>query len=158
MNLTKNFTLEELIASPTAKRLGISNTPTATGKAKLKLLAENILQPIRDAYGKSIIVTSGYRCTKLNSVVGGASTSDHIYCCAADIRSVSDTTGDNKRLWEVVVWLYKQGKLPNLKQCINEYVFDWIHVSFQDGRTSKRGQFLDAKKSGGKTVYVTSRI
>ena len=158
MNLTKNFTLEELIASPTAKRHGIKNTPSETGKAKLATLAKEILQPIRDAYGKSIIVTSGYRCTKLNSIVGGAKTSDHIYCCAADIRSVSDTAEDNKTLWEVVVRLWKQGRLPKLKQCINEYNYDWVHVSFQDGRTTKRGQFLDAKRSNGKTVYVTSRI
>lgn len=157
MNLTKNFTLEELVASAAAKRHGIKNNPSETGKAKLATLAKEILQPIRDAYGKSIIVTSGYRCTKLNSIVGGAKTSDHIYCCAADIRSVSDTVEDNKTLWEVVVRLWKQGRLPKLKQCINEYGFDWVHVSFQDGRTTKRGQFLDAKKSGGKTVYVTSK-
>ena len=158
MNLTKNFTLEELTASAAAKRHGIKNTPSETGKAKLATLAKEILQPIRDAYGRSIIVTSGYRCTKLNSIVGGAKTSDHIYCCAADIRSVSDTTEDNKTLWEVVARLWKQGRLPKLKQCINEYGFDWVHVSFQDGRTTKRGQFLDAKRSNGKTVYVTSRI
>ncbi len=158
MNLTKNFTLEELCASPTAKRLGIKNTPRNTGEEKLSILARDILQPIRDAYGKAVVVTSGYRCGKLNEVVGGAKNSDHVYCCAADIRSTSDTPEDNKRLWEIVVWLYKQGKLPTLKQCINEYGFDWIHVSFQDGRTSKKGQFLDAKRVGGKTQYVTSKI
>lgn len=158
MNLTKNFTLEELTASATAKRHGIRNVPSKDGQAKLATLAKEILQPIRDAYGRSIIVTSGYRCAKLNSIVGGAKTSDHIYCCAADIRSVSDTKEDNKVLWEVVVRLWKQGRLPRLKQCINEYGFDWVHVSFQDGRSGKLGQFLDAKKSGGKTMYVTSKI
>ena len=158
MNLTKNFTLEELVASPAAKRHGIRNTPSETGKAKLGTLAKEILQPIRDAYGRAIVVTSGYRCAKLNELVGGAKNSDHVYCCAADIRSVSDTVEDNKALWEVVVRLWKQGKLPTLKQCINEYNFDWIHVSFQDGRTNKRGQFLDAKRVNGKTVYVASKI
>lgn len=154
MNLTKNFTLEELCASPTAKRLGIKNTPSKTGEEKLSILARDILQPIRDAYGRAIVVTSGYRCTKLNSLVGGAKASDHIYCCAADIRSVSDTVEDNKALWEVVVRLWKQGRLPSLKQCINEYGYDWIHVSFQDGRTSKKGQFLAAKRVNGKTQYT----
>ncbi len=158
MNLTKNFTLEELIASDIAKRYGIKNTPSETGKAKLATLAKEILQPIRDAYGRAIVVTSGYRCTKLNSIAGGVNNSDHVHCCAADIRSVSDTREDNKALWEVVVRLWKQGKLPKLKQCINEFNYDWIHISFQDGRTSKLGQFLDAKKSGGKTVYATSKI
>ena len=158
MNLSKNFTLEELTASTIAKRYGISNTPSATGKDKLGILARNILQPIRDAYGSPIVVTSGYRSKRVNEIAGGASSSDHIYCCAADIRSVSDTVEDNKRLWEVVVWLYKQGKIPTLKQCINEYGFDWIHVSFQDGRTAKKGQFLDARRVNGKVQYTVSRI
>ena len=158
MNLSRNFTLEELTASPTAKRLGIANTPSQTGREKLAILARNILQPIRDAYGAPVVVTSGYRCTRLNTAVGGAKTSDHIYCCAADIRSQSDTVEDNKRLWETVVRLWKEGKIPSLKQCINEYGYDWIHVSFQDGRTSKRGQFLDAKRVKGKTIYTNSVI
>lgn len=158
MELTKNFTLEELTASPTAKRLGISNTPSQTGKEKLAVLARNILQPIRDAYGAPVVVTSGYRCTRLNAAVGGAKTSDHIYCCAADIRSQSDTVEDNKRLWETVVELWKEGKILSLKQCINEFGYDWIHVSFQDGRTSNRGQFLDAKRLNGKTIYNNSKI
>jgi len=158
MELTKNFTLEELTASPIAKRYGISNTPSQTGKEKLAVLARNILQPIRDAYGAPVVVTSGYRCTRLNTVVGGAKTSDHIYCCAADIRSQSDTVEDNKRLWETVVKLWKEGKIPMLKQCINEFGYDWVHVSFQDGRTSKRGQFLDARRVKGKTIYNNSKI
>lgn len=158
MNLTKNFTLEELCSSPTAKRLGIPNVPSATGKSKLSMLAKNILQPIRDAYGKPIVVTSGYRCVKANEAVGGAKNSDHVYCCAADIRSVSDTVEDNKKLWEVVVNLWKQSRLPMLKQCINEFNFDWIHVAYQDGRSTKRGQFLDAKKVNGKTEYIYSKI
>ena len=158
MFLTKNFTLEELVASDIAKRYGISNTPSAKGKAKLGILARNILQPIRDAYGKPIVVTSGYRCGRVNEIAGGANTSDHIYCCAADIRSVSDTVEDNRELWQVVVRLWKEGKLPTLKQCINEFYYDWIHVSFQDGRTSKRGQFLDATRISGTTGYVLSKI
>lgn len=158
MRLTANFTLEELTASPAAKRHGIRNVPSDTGAEKLATLARQILQPIRDAYGRAVVVTSGYRCTRLNTLVGGAKASDHIYCCAADIRSVSDTVEDNKALWDVVVRLWKDGKLPLLKQCINEFGFDWIHVSFQDGRTNKRGQFLDAKRVNGKTMYVASKI
>jgi len=158
MNLTKNFTLEELTDSHIAKRYGIKNAPSETGKAKLAILAKEILQPIRDAYGKAIIVTSGYRSGKVNEIAGGVKNSDHVYCCAADIRSVSDTVEDNKRLWETVVRLWKEGKIPTLKQCINEYNYDWIHVSFQDGRTAKRGQFLDARRVKGKTIYNNSKI
>ena len=60
--LTQNFTLEELIASPTAKMKGINNTPNARVIESLKHLCEEILQPIRNKFGKPITVTSGYRC------------------------------------------------------------------------------------------------
>jgi len=158
MRLTKNFTYEELIASPTAKRFGIDNSPSKTAAGNLQMLANEILQPIRDAYGKSIVVSSGFRCPRLNAAVGGSATSDHKFGCAADIRSMSDTPTDNRKLWRVVVDLWKAGKLPRLKQCINEYGFDWVHVSIQDGRTSKLGEFLDAKRINKKTTYSSSGI
>ena len=57
MKLTKNFSLEELIFSVTANNHGIDNTPNAEAKAALKRLAVEVLQPIRDAWGKPIKVT-----------------------------------------------------------------------------------------------------
>ena len=74
-HLTDNFTKEELIASATASRLGIDNTPTKEAESKLYLLATTILQPLRDLYGKPIKVSSGYRCKALNKAVGGVTTS-----------------------------------------------------------------------------------
>jgi uncharacterized protein YcbK (DUF882 family) len=73
--ITKNFTLSELVASDTATRLGIDNVPDKKAEANLRLLATTILQPLRDRYGKPIIVTSGYRCTALNKAVGGVASS-----------------------------------------------------------------------------------
>lgn len=73
--ITKNFTLSELVASDTATRMGIDNSPDEEVEKKLRLLATSILQPLRDRYGKPITVTSGYRCSKLNKAVGGVSTS-----------------------------------------------------------------------------------
>ena len=96
---SKNFTYEELVNSATAKRLKIDNTPNEEQKEKLKRLAVEILQPIRDKYGKPIVVTSGFRCAKLNNAVGGAKTSQHCKGEAADIRSVSDTRKDNFELF-----------------------------------------------------------
>ena len=58
---TKNFSYDELIASSTAKRLGLDNTPNEDEKAKLRKLAEAILQPIRDNWRSPIIVNSAYR-------------------------------------------------------------------------------------------------
>ena len=62
MYLTNNFTLEELVASATASRLKIDNTPSKEEYCKLCLLAIKILQPLRDAYRKPIRISSGYRC------------------------------------------------------------------------------------------------
>ncbi len=153
MILTKNFTLEELINSPTAKRLGINNTPNKQQQENLKKLCQIVLQPIRDKYGKSIVVSSGFRCKLLNQKVGGSATSDHCYGNAADIRSVSDSKQDNKALFDLIKSMILKGEIV-VKQLINEFDYDWIHVSFQEGRTTKKNQILKAIKQGGKTVYV----
>lgn len=85
-NLSKNFSLEELIASTTVKNKNINNTPSNDVVNNLKRLCTEVLQPIRDKYEKSIIVSSGYRCSKLNTTVGGSKTSQHSYGQAADIK------------------------------------------------------------------------
>ena len=62
MYITANFTMEELVASATANRLKIDNTPSKEEYCKLCLLVCKILQPLRDAYKKPIRISSGYRC------------------------------------------------------------------------------------------------
>ena len=143
----KYFTINELTASATAKRLGISNNPTAEITAALERLVKNVLDPLREAWGAPIIVTSGYRSVKLNKAVGGAKTSQHCYGQAADIRTVSDLPEDNKRLRDLIVEL----NLP-IDQLIDEYGCDWIHVSHR--ASGNRGQLLSAIRKGGKTVYI----
>lgn len=141
MNLTANFTLEELTASTTARRLGITNTPPQSAINNLRQLCLNVLQPLRVAYGKPIIVTSGYRCKELNSAVNGAQNSDHVYGNAADIRTVSDLPADNKKLFDLACKMIRDGRIT-VKQCIDEYGYNWIHLSWQDGRTTKKNQIL----------------
>lgn len=145
----KYFTIEELTKSATAKKKGIKNTPNATEKANLIALVENILDPLREAYGKPIIVTSGFRCEKLNKAVGGAKTSQHCKGQAADLRTKADTPEENKKLWDLVIKL----GLP-FDQMINEYGFDWVHVSY--GPRNRR-QLLKALKQGGSTKYYTTK-
>lgn len=148
MNWTsKYFTLEEMVASATAKRKGISNKPTEGVVINLQRLVKNVLDPLREEWGAPIIVTSGYRCVRLNAVVGGARTSQHVYGQAADIRTVSDRPEDNKRLRDLLIKL----NLP-FDQLIDEYGCDWIHVSHK--ASGNRGQLLSAKRVGGKTVYI----
>ena len=144
---SKYFTLNEMTASPTAKRLGINNKPTADITAALQRLVTNILDPLREEWGAPIIVTSGYRCVKLNTAVGGASSSQHTYGQAADIRTLSDRPSDNKKLRDLLIKL----NLP-YDQLIDEYGCDWIHVSHR--ASGNRGQLLSAKRVGGKTVYT----
>ncbi len=147
----KYFTIDELIKSATAQRKGIKSQfkPSDEVKRSLTALAEKILDPLRAAYGKPIIVTSGYRCLALNKAVGGAASSQHVKGEAADIRSVSDLPSENKKLFDLI----RELKLP-FDQLINEYGYDWIHVSFG---ARQRRQVLRAVKKNGQTVYISEK-
>lgn len=132
--------------SATAARKGIKNDPSIQVCKALTALIEKVLDPLREAYGKPIIVTSGYRCEKLNKAVGGAASSQHVKGEAADIRSVQDTPEENKKLFDLIVKL----GLP-FDQLINEYNYDWVHVSF--GARHRR-QKLKAVRKNGRTTYI----
>lgn len=83
--ISKNFTWAEFTASDTAKRLHILNQITDWDvRDNIIALVENVLQPLRDAYGKPITINSGYRCAELNKKVGGVATSQHTKGQAAD--------------------------------------------------------------------------
>ena len=125
MFFMKYFTLVELTKSQTANRLKINNVPNENQKQNLINLVENILDPLREAYGYPIIVSSGFRNEKLNNVVGGAKNSQHTTGQAADIHTVSDTVSDNKKIFDLIISL----NLP-FDQLIDEYNYNWIHVSF----------------------------
>lgn len=83
MNVTPHFTLEELMQSQTAARLGLDNTPPAEMIAALKRTAQ-LLEEVRALLGKPILVSSGYRSPAVNRAVGGAVNSAHMLGCAAD--------------------------------------------------------------------------
>lgn len=133
----KFFTIKELTKSDAAKRSRINNVPTKQEEQNLIALVDNILDPLREAYGKPIIVTSGFRCERLNKLVNGSKTSQHRFGQAADIRTVEDTREENKKLFELI----KELNLP-FDQLINEYDFDWIHVSYSPRH---RRQILNIK-------------
>lgn len=85
MKLEKNFKLSEFTYSPTAVKHNIPNTPSKLVVARLKLLCEQILQPLRESVLKPIKISSGYRCLKVNEMVGGVPSSQHTLGQAADI-------------------------------------------------------------------------
>lgn len=86
----KYFSIDEMVRSVTAKRLGIDNTPSDDIKKNLTLFIEKVLDPIREDWGSPIIISSGYRCPELNAKVGGAKTSGHLYGYCADLQVKGD--------------------------------------------------------------------
>lgn len=91
MKLTENFKLTEFTKSSTAQRLGLDNTPSTHIVRALTNLCQQVLQPLRDWYGKPIIVSSGYRSAMLNKAVGGVSNSQHMKGEAADLQVRTST-------------------------------------------------------------------
>ena len=147
MNLSRNFTLQELIKSDTAIRKGINNNPNAEQIEKLKLLCENILQPVRDHFGR-VKVTSGFRSEQLCLKIGSSINSQHAKAEAADFECIGT---DNAELAD---WIYNNLEFDQL---ILEYYIPgepnsgWIHCSYVADQPRK--QFLHAYKSEGKTKY-----
>lgn len=149
MNLSKSFTLNELTKSQEATRLGIDNTPNEEQILNLKLLCENLLQPIRDFYGMPLSVSSGYRSAALCEAIGSSSKSQHTKGQAADFEIFGVA---NKDLADFVV------KNLDYDQCIlefwneNEPNSGWVHCSFNS--SGNRKQFLKAEKLNGRVVYT----
>lgn len=154
MKLSPNFSLEEMLKSPTASRMGIDNTtrdPVII--ANLSDLVVNVLQPLRDAIGKPITIMSGYRCPQANKVCGGAAKSQHMSGQAADIECYGMST-------EALGLKIHELGLP-VDQTICEYYKEgdvnsgWIHCSYVNPKYGKnRGQFL--KYDG--TAYTVWKI
>lgn len=120
----KYFTTAEFVRSDTADRKGIDNRLPNELLPNVQALVDNVLDPLREAYGKPIRITSGYRCEELNKAVGGSKTSDHMNACAADIVGTPNTREENKKLFNLIQEL----GLP-FKQLIDEKNFSWVHVS-----------------------------
>jgi uncharacterized protein YcbK (DUF882 family) len=140
--MTKNFSLAELTKTNT----GLPNALPKHLEGNLRALAENVLQPVRDALG-AIEVTSAYRSPAVNKAVGGSKTSQHVQAQAADLKY----SGGNDVLLE---WLLENVEYD---QIINEYpdangVPSWVHVSYSEGKNRK--QKLKAVKVNGKTKYL----
>ena len=126
----KYFTIKELTRSMTATRYGIDNTPPASAVKALHDLVDNVLDPLRKAWGGPIRVNSGYRWPELNKLVGGTPTSQHQRGEAADITVGSRSA--NRRLLALI----KRLNLP-VDQCIDEKGCRWIHVSHRRGRNRR---------------------
>ena len=143
MQLSPHFTLEEFTFSQTAVRNGLDNTPSPAVIANLQNLCNNLLEPLRLRVGP-IKISSGYRCSLLNKRVGGASNSDHLYGCAADILV------PGMSVYDVACLVRDEFKYD---QVIAEFG-RWTHVSLRSNPTQNRMQPLTAMLKDGQTVYV----
>lgn len=153
MNLTANFSLHELTKSETALRMGLDNTPDDEATANLKALCENVLQPVRDHYGKGVKVNSAYRSPESNAAVGGSKTSDHCKGMAADIEipgvanaDLAQWIMDNLEYTQLILEFYTPG-IPDS---------GWVHVSYDPDNLKK--QELTATKVAGKTQYLPGLV
>lgn len=133
----KYFTIDELCASAVARARNIPNHPTSEVRENLTRLIDRVLDPLREAWGGPVTVTSGFRAQLLNKAVGGVATSQHLLGEAADITVGSPA--DNRRLFELVVSLQKEGKIQ-FDQLIDESNYAWVHISYRQGRN--RNQIL----------------
>ncbi len=149
MLLSRNFPLDEALESQEAERKGIDNTPTPEVIENLKFLFTNLVQPIRDKWGITII-SSGYRSPELNRSIGGSLTSQHVMGQAADLKF----TGGVDKL-QVAKWIIAE-KLPFDQLILEAYdpanvSKGWLHVSLTKGFNRK--QVMTATFKGGKVQY-----
>ena len=153
MKLTENFSLSEMIKSETALRLDLPNDPEPDHLENMKALAENVLQPVRDHFGRGVKVNSAYRHPDVNKAVGGSTTSDHCKGMAADIEipgipnaELAEWIQDNLEFRQLILEFYTPG-VPDS---------GWVHVSYNPADNKK--QVLTAMKENGKTVYKPGLI
>ena len=148
MQLSSNFSLGELTKSQTATRKGIDNTPSPEHQENLKRLCENVLQPVRDHFGRVVTISSGYRSPELCVAIGSSTQSQHAKGEAADFeifgvsnKELADWINENLDYDQLILEYWKESD-PNS---------GWVHCSYTDG--SNRKQYLRAYKENGSTKY-----
>ena len=148
--ISEHISLKEGVKSHTATRLSIDNTPRDLDLINMKTIAEKVFEPLRKWVGGPIAINSFYRSPKLNSAIGGSTSSQHCIGCAIDI---DDTYGykTNAEMFEYIkcnldydqmIWEFGDDTNPN-----------WVHVSYISEDVNRR-RLLKAIKIKGKTSYA----
>ena len=148
MNLTENVSLKELTKSESATRFGISNEPTEEALSNLQKLATHILQPVRDHFGKPLIITSGYRSPELCLKIGSSIKSQHCLGIAVDCevlgvpnKELADWVVNNLEYDQVILEFWTPEQINS----------GWVHISYN--KSGNRKMYLRAFKSNNRVVY-----
>lgn len=126
----KYYSIAEMCVSDIAKTCGIDNTPPPSVHVRLTTLIGRLLDPVREAWGNPIRVTSGFRSPVLNKTVGGVTNSQHISGEAADLTAGSPEA--NRRLFDMIARGFE------FDQLIDEKNYTWLHVSYRAGGNRKQ--------------------
>lgn len=148
--ISEHVSLKEGVKSHTATRLNINNVPSDLDLINMKTIAEKVFEPLRDFVGGPISINSFYRSPKLNSAIGGSTSSQHCKGCALDI---DDTYGHktNAEMFEYIkcnldydqmIWEFGDDTNP-----------DWVHISYVSEDANRR-RLLKATKVKSKTNYT----
>ena len=150
MRLSKNFSLKELIKSETATRKNINNNPNEDNIENLQRLCNEVLQPIRDHYGKVVSVSSGFRSPELCVAIGSSVNSQHASGQAADFeiygvsnKELADYIADNLDFDQLILEYWKPEE-PNS---------GWVHCSFKSADSNRKEYLRAIKGSDGRTSY-----
>lgn len=148
--ISKHISTKEGVYSRTATRLDIDNKPNEEQLANMKLLAEEIFEPLRAYVGGPIKINSFFRSPELNKAIGGSTKSQHCHGQAIDI---DDTFGkmSNAEMYEFIkenldfdqiIWEFGDDDNP-----------DWVHISYVSAEENRK-RCLKAYKEKGKTKYA----
>jgi putative chitinase len=150
--LTEHFTLEELSVSPTAKKLGLSNTPTPEHIENMRYVCEKILEPVRAHFGKPVKINSSYRSPAVNKAVGGSTTSQHVNGQAVDYeiegidnKTLADWVAENLEFDQVILEFYTPTEGPNS---------GWVHTSIKKEGENRHQKLIATKSKAKGTVYT----
>ena len=152
MKLSKNLTLKEVVKSNTATRKGIDNTPDHWSIDNLRVIAENVFQPIRDHFGVPIGVSSGFRSKELNKAIGGSKYSQHMVGESLDLDADMYGRVTNSEIfnyvkknleWDQMIWEFGDDEEPN-----------WVHISYRSYLPNRK-QIKRAKRDDKGMIYYT---
>ena len=147
--ISEHISLKEGIKSHTATRLNIDNVPSSLDLINMKTIAEKVFEPLRKWVNGPITINSFYRSPKLNSAIGGSTSSQH---CSGRAFDIDDKYGykTNAEMFEYIkcnldfdqmIWEFGSDDNP-----------DWVHVSYIS-EDSNRRRCLKAYKENNKTKY-----